>query len=120
MIFNILFFLAGALLHSIVLVLTPLTQAIPSQIQTSISSIFGYLNYFRGWFPVNTLMQVVSVYLGVLVLVYTWRLVLYVFALTPWFGKDIQPPSLSEHIVDLRGQRVGVKVRGIRSMKDIR
>jgi len=69
-----------------------ISNVIPAAIQDGITWFFGFLNYGSGIFPVRTIYAATAFLLGVWVLKYVVRIVLFIFALLPWIGKSVDLP----------------------------
>lgn len=91
MILDILNLVAGTITFALAKAFGVINFAIPDNVETSITYFIGFLGYANGIFPVDTLLQA----LGTLFLFefawYSLKLILFVFALTPWFGKKSSP-----------------------------
>ena len=77
----------GFLLHALAIVFTPLSLLIPVQVAYSLAYLYGYLAYFMGIFPVDTLTVVLVLYVTfrALMLLASW--ILTIFAMLPLFGR---------------------------------
>lgn len=94
MILDSLILLGTGFLWAILQVFLLITFAIPTQINTSIEYILSLFGHLKGVFPVDVAFQAFVVYLNFILLLYSWKIVKWVYAHLPWFGKHQPLPKL--------------------------
>jgi len=104
MIITLLFYLGGLFLSLISTLLATLTFAIPSVFTTAIQGYISYLGYAQGIVPVVAttgysglagsigLLDLFGYALAFLVIWYSVKIILWLFALLPWIGKHVPMP----------------------------
>lgn len=98
MLTSILFLVLGSILLGFSKIFSIIDYAIPNQIESAISYFLNYFIYFRGIFPIDTLLQVISAYLTFIVLFYGLKIGLYLFAHLPFFGGYKKLPTISSKV----------------------
>lgn len=88
MITDILLTIATGIVFALANIFSAISLAIPTQIQSAILYFTGYLNYFRGVFPVDSFIQVCSFLLLFWSTVYLFKVVLFGYSLMPWVGRN--------------------------------
>lgn len=66
---------------------------VPAGIQNSILFVFEQLEYIDVFIPLNTLMQVLGSFIAFLTAWYSVKIILWIYALVPWFGKNTDLPK---------------------------
>jgi len=80
-----------------------ISSVIPESIQDALTWFFGFLNYGSGIFPVRTIYAATLFLLGIWVLKYVVKIVLFVFALLPWIGSDVKLPTNESSSITMGG-----------------
>jgi len=87
MIIDILFLVAGAFVTSIAFLFSALNFVFPPEAIAALTWAVSQLAYLQALFPVDTLLDVSFAYLAFLLLFYTFRIILFAFALLPVIGR---------------------------------
>lgn len=91
-------FIIGAILAVTAYVFSAFAWAIPDTVKDSITWYFLQLNYFRGVFPVETLLQVIGTMFLIWGYVYALKLFLhFILPLVPWIGRYVSFPEHNPH-----------------------
>lgn len=85
MIIAVLDLVVGTMLHAVALLLSTFNFVIPPEIQSGISGILGYLNYFGGVINLSALSAALSFFVGFLTAWWTYKIILSVFGSTVLF-----------------------------------
>jgi len=97
MIFDIIIIVGLSVLNLFGLLFQALSLAIPQNIEDSIAYFAGYINYFRGFFPIDQLINVIIFYILFLTYFYTVKIILWGVGHIPWLGKHEPLPKVGEH-----------------------
>ena len=86
--------LGGALLGVVNLIFGGLNLLLPAQIPTALTYFLSTLVMWRGWFPIDTLLECI-----VVLLLWSWRMYVikiffFLFSLLPWIGKRVHLPKM--------------------------
>lgn len=95
MIYNLFFYTLGLLTNAFTALFSVIDYVFPPEFQQSVVFFVNHLAYAKGIFPVNALLNAISLYLSFIALFYGLKVVLWVFAHTPWIGSHKKMPSLS-------------------------
>jgi hypothetical protein len=87
MIVDILIIIVGSVLFLIRGLFAVFTYVIPTAATDSITWAFSQLAYVQALFPVDTLLEVLTAFLAFILLYFSFRLVLFIYAITPFIGK---------------------------------
>lgn len=93
MLVDIVLYLASIILFGFGLVLQTIGFVIPDGIEDALAYFFSSFNIYQGVFPVSTLMSAVGIYFSFLVALYSVKIALFLFGMTPWFGKKGRIPK---------------------------
>lgn len=108
MIFDILIAAVSSLIEFIAALLLPLDTLVPTEIISSFIWIFSHLNYFRGIFPITTLIEVIVFIFTILGSVYTMKIIFFALRMIPFIGDKIPHNSISTSIhTDSQGKVTG-------------
>lgn len=92
------FFIIGGVLAVTAWVFSGISYLIPNDIIEAISWFFLQLNYFRGIFPVETLLRVIGTMFLVWGYLYALKLFMqFILPLVPWIGRHISFPEHNTH-----------------------
>jgi len=70
-----------------VLNILPTAQALPDGVSTAITLIYGYMQLFNFFFPIDTLVTVLLAAIAFQGAIYLWYVVRWIIAVTTaWFG----------------------------------
>lgn len=83
MLVDILLLVAGFVLNFISFLFGLITFVIPVEALASISQAFSYIAYVQAFFPIDTLVTVLTSYLSFLLLWYGWKLIMWVYSILP-------------------------------------
>lgn len=97
MITDVLLYLASGFLSGLHLLFSVLNFVVPVQVTSAIQYFFSYFGYLSGVIPIDTLFSVVSVYVAFMGFYYTYKLALFLYALTPFFGKKAKVGGRLHH-----------------------
>jgi len=62
----------GVLIITAIIVFLP-TGSLPTEIITSFENIFGYLYMFDAIIPINTILQIISLFVTFELVIYSWK-----------------------------------------------
>lgn len=114
MLVDTFFFVINLILTGISKAFSALSLALPEEITTSIEYFVSHFAYLSGIVNVQALFSALGFLLTFTALWYTVRIILWIFALTPWIGKDATMPTSipHEHVVDTTAQNNVINLRG--------
>jgi len=72
---------------SLIIAIFPQSTGFPSQVTTAFTYIGGYLGILDPLVPISTLVQTVSIVIGVQLLILTFRMVQWAYSKLPFIGK---------------------------------
>lgn len=98
MIFDALILIGNVVVVSLAKLLSLIVIQLPVKFISSITYFVSHLLYARGFFPINELFQAMGVYLIFLGGYYTFKLLRWAFALSPWIGKSVGDPTIRKKI----------------------
>lgn len=109
MIWVLFFGFTGILLRFIAFLFGFITAVLPGSLVDGIVTLFSYVGYFRGVFPVDQLIAAFSFFTSFVILLYSVRIILFVYALIPIIGKEVNLP----HNVHSEGLRSNSSLGGM-------
>lgn len=95
MIIDFLLLTANAVVFVLYQVFKLLSFVLPYQIKDMITYWVSYLGYVKGFFDVNTFLLVLGIYINFLILLYTFKVVKWVYAHLPWIGRHKELPHMA-------------------------
>lgn len=95
MLTDILFLILAGFISGFVAIFSVINYVFPVEFQTSVTWFLNHLAYARGVFPVNALLNAVSLYVSFIALFYGLKIALWVFGHTPWIGSSKKFPTIS-------------------------
>lgn len=94
MIFTAIFLLGAAVFAAFLYAFSSVLYVVPDSVIDSFETFFGYARLVDGLFPfMSDVLLAIGAVLTVWILKYTIKLAMWVYAVTPWMGKNADLPK---------------------------
>ena len=120
MIVDILLFIIGSFVSLVASAFGLVSFVIPDQVEEAVAYFIGFLDYASGIANIPVLLEAIGTLFGFFAFWYGIKLVLFIFALIPWFGKQVDLPKSDVDIIDLRKRSNTLNLRKTRGKNIIR
>lgn len=94
MILDVFVILLSSILFVLLQIFELITLSIPENISGSINYFLGYFGFLKGIFPVDTAFSVVIIYINFVLLLYSFKIVMWVYAHVPFIGRSKNLPDI--------------------------